>query len=132
MTKVTQSESPFEQFISETFDSEEGAAVALALRAYPAGIAMPHLVEYLEQNLGFRFDEPRRLTEKRLELRLRDLAARRIVRQSDRGFLYSADTSTERLMAELAVQFDTRRAELNRIIYSTTTKARRLAEAFRL
>jgi hypothetical protein len=129
---VAQSESSFEQFVSETFDAEEAVAVALALRAHSSPVSVTQLVEDLEQKMGFQFDEPRRLTEKRLELRLRDLATRQIVQRVGDHFAYRADRWTEGLMARVASEFETRRVELNRLIYSTTTKARRLAEAFRV
>jgi hypothetical protein len=127
----------FERFIADYFDSEEAVMIALALREADgrgAALGTGELLERLEHELGVVPTDQRRVAEKRIELRLRDLVTRGLVRLAAEGqYQYAgAEAGLTQQMDRLHVEFTTRRTDLNRLIYATISRARRLAEAFRL
>lgn len=126
-------DSRFEQFIADHFDSEEAVMIVLTLRkaarALTAGEVFDQLLRY-----GVDLAEERRLAEKRVELRMRDLAGHGLVRRETGGrFVYAtSEAATDELVDRLIVEFEQHRTDLNRLIYGSAARARRLAEAFRL
>ncbi len=130
---VVSSEVDFETFVADTFDAEEAVMIVLALRDGAAPLTVAEILGALEQNFKFRPVEDRRVVEKRIEIRMRDLVERAIIRSAgDRKFAYAADGETDGMVARVADLFASRPRELNQMIYSTHSRARRLAEAFRL
>lgn len=123
----------FEQFVADNFDSEEAVMIVLALKGVPP-LGIGDLLDRLERHFGAMPTDQRRVDEKRIELRLRDLAARKLVEVGDDDkYRYRADEAgLGELMDQLSTEFTTRRRDLNRLIYATASRARRLAEAFRL
>jgi hypothetical protein len=123
----------FEDFVTESFDSEEAVMIVLVLRAAGEPLTTDGLLDRLEQSYRIERDEPRRLAEKRIELRLRDLAARGLVdARADATFRYRAEGPLDTFVAKLADSFASDRAAVDRLIYSIAAKARRVAGAFRL
>jgi hypothetical protein len=123
----------FEQFIADSFDSEEAVMIVLALRKAERPLSAGEVLDELVRVFGLESSEERRLAEKRVELRMRDLAGRGLVhRENGSRFTYQpADAEVERLVDQTAAEFEARRSDLNRLIYGAASRARRLAEAFR-
>jgi hypothetical protein len=118
-----------ERFIASNFDSEEAVTIVLALRDVSRPLTIGELRDQLEPGAS----EDRRVAEKRLELRLRDLSGKLVLRDKDGRYRYAGqDSGVHELVGRIADEFANRRAELNRLIYSPASRARRLAEAFRL
>ncbi len=121
-----------ERFVAENFDSDEAVMLVLTLRR-AASFSLMELYDRLAADFGLFSGEDRRVAEKRLELRLRDLTARQLISATDGGrYRYSGDDAITLLVNRLDEIFRQKPSELNRIIYSRTARARRLAEAFRL
>ncbi|HEX7829379.1 MAG TPA: hypothetical protein VF787_06965 [Thermoanaerobaculia bacterium] len=130
---MSQPEKSFEQFIAESFDSEEAVMIVLVLRDSDVSLSAAHVAERLERDYGVAPEQSPRLGEKRVELRLRDLAARGLVDILADGYRYRGDEAgVDAHVVHAAELLAARRSDLNRLIYSTSARARRLAEAFRL
>ncbi|HEX7808966.1 MAG TPA: hypothetical protein VF608_09580 [Thermoanaerobaculia bacterium] len=130
---MSQPEKSFEQFIAESFDSEEAVMIVLVLRDSDVSLSAAHVAERLERDFGVAPEQSPRLGEKRVELRLRDLAARGLVDILADGYRYRGDEAgVDAHVAHASELLTARRSDLNRLIYSTSARARRLAEAFRL
>lgn len=130
---VVSSEIDFETFVADTFDAEEAVMIVLALRDGAAPLTVTEILAALERSFKFRPVEDRRVVEKRIEIRMRDLVERAIIRSAaDKKFEYAAAGETDAMVARVADLFHSRPRELNQLIYSTHSRARRLAEAFRL
>jgi hypothetical protein len=131
---VPPSNPSYEQFVAETFDSEEAVMIVSVLRSASRALSPGEVLDGLESEYGVRQEEPLRLAEKRVELRMRDLTRSGVVEQIPggdfryRGHEAGLDDSVERTIRQLTND----RAALNRLIYSTSSRARRLAEAFRI
>jgi hypothetical protein len=122
-----------DHFVIDTFDSEEAVMIVLLMREARAALSAATVLDRLQETYEFSREEPRRLAEKRIELRLLDLVQRGLVQTSDRQmFEYGATGAKDALVGKLAEAFAANRAGINRLIYSTSAKARRVAEAFRL
>jgi len=123
----------FAQFVADAFDSEESVMIMLVLRQ-AGGLTAGEVLDRLERDFHVEQTDQRRLAEKRVELRLRDLVARGVVKHGhDNRFSDRTDEAGLTELADrLALEFETRRSQLNRMIYATASRARRLAEAFRL
>jgi hypothetical protein len=123
----------FERFVADNFDSEETVMIVLALRGAPP-LGIGDLLDRLERHFGLLPTEQRRLDEKRIELRLRDLIARELVHLGADGKYRSRaeEAGLAEMIDRLSTEFTTSRRDLNRLIYATSSRARRLAEAFRL
>lgn len=125
----------FEQFVAETFDSEESVAVVLAVRGAGTSLTPAEVLERIEHELQLpaTVQAERPIAEKRIELRLRDLEARGIVtRAADRWSYAGVERGNDDDVARIAELFATSRRDVNRLIYSAASRARKLAEAFRL
>lgn len=121
----------FERFIADNFDSEEAVIVTLALRESRSALTAGEVLTRVELSAG-QASEDRRLAEKRIELRLRDLVERGLIAAEGNTYRYADDEAGRKAMMDrLMDAFTNRRGELNRIIYSSSARARRLAEAFR-
>lgn len=121
-----------EQFVTESFDSDEAVMLVLTLRRSQP-LTLGQLYDRLAAEFGVPGGEERRVVEKRLELRLRDLTARHLVGDDGYGrYRYSADDAIDELIARVETIFHQRPADLMRMIYSRSARARRLAEAFKL
>jgi hypothetical protein len=131
---MTDDDRELERFIGEHFDSEEAVTIVLALRRRRVALAAEEILEELERHFGLEVQLDRLIAAKRIELRLRDLIAKGLAERSAEGrFRYRGEEAgAEPMIARIAVELETRRATLNRIIYSAASRARRLAEAFRL
>jgi hypothetical protein len=123
----------YDRFVIDHFDSEEAVMIVLALRGQPP-LSPADIAETLEKTFHVGVGEDRRLTEKRVELRLRDLVSSELLeRTADGTYRYRGDErGVDEFVERMDAQFTTRRSELNRLIYSSYSRARKLAEAFRL
>jgi hypothetical protein len=128
------SDRELERFIGEHFDSEEAVMIVLALRLRGAPLPVTEILQEMEQTFGAVIAVDRLIAAKRIELRLRDLTANGLAEHLEDGaFRYRGEEAgLEPDVARVALAFDARRAWLNRVIYSAASRARRLAEAFRL
>jgi hypothetical protein len=123
----------FDSFIIDNFESEEAVMVMLVVRESDSGATPGEIQARLVAGYGADPSEQRRLAEKRIELRLRDLALSGLVeRGADGRFRFDRSNDKAGLIDRLAGVFASRRTELNRLIYSPAAAARRVAEAFRL
>jgi hypothetical protein len=122
-----------EQFVTENFDSDEAVMLVVTLRQSQQPLSLSELYDRLAAEFGILGDEERRVAEKRLELRLRDLAAHGLVGSDDAGrYRYTGDAAVNELVTRVEAMLRQRPADLIRIIYSRSARARRLAEAFKL
>ena len=126
--------SEFERFVVDTFDSEEAVMALLAVRSADEAVTPAQVREALVAQYGLDGSEERRVAEKRIELRLRDLAAAHLVEKgADGRFRFDkSDAQRVALVDRVAAEFASRRGELNRLLYSPAAVARRVAEAFKL
>ena len=128
-----------ERFIDEMFDSEESLTLVLALRS-DAGRewSSRELLDHLVAHSGLVLPSDVPLMEKRFEIRLRDLEAKGLVKVSgDRKeprFRYGAadGDAQDRCVVRVAGIYAIEPAGVSRIIYGMASRARTLAESFRL
>jgi hypothetical protein len=125
-------ESELEQFVTESFDSDEGVMLVVTLR-HAQALTISQLYDRIAADFGVFGGEERRVAEKRLELRLRDLAGRGLVGDDGGGrYRYIGAGAVDELVGRVETVFHQRPADLMRMIYSRSARARRLAEAFKL
>lgn len=107
--------------------------IVSVLKREGEALSPSQILEQLERRFRLEPEQPRRLAEKRVELRLRDLARFGLIQDAPGGaFRYAVREPDADGLVERAVgQLENDRASLNRLIYSSSSRARRLAEAFR-
>lgn len=129
---VDTADSEIERFIAQHFRSEEELTIVMALRGLAAPVTPGEVIERLRAEYAFA-DENTRVVQKRIELRMRDLESGHLVRRAGQTtFQYAADDSADAIIARISDVFRTRRKDIERMIYSPASSARRFAEAFRL
>lgn len=105
--------------------------IVLALRGLNAPATPDQVIDRLRAEHGFS-DDNTRIVQKRIELRMRDLESGHLVRRTGpTAFQYAADDSANAIIDRISDVFRTRRKDIERMIYSPGSAARRFAEAFR-
>ncbi len=125
-----------ERFIADNIESEESLFLLLALRSERRRWTLVALREYVGVALdpSITAEQPM-LVEKRFELRLRELERKGLVHVADEStsvFEYAVPARSEGLVDALVDAFSRDRFAVNRIIYGITSRARVLADSFRL
>lgn len=126
-----------ERFISDHFDSEESLLLVLALRSNPGrSWSVLDLLKYVNSAFGAGIESDDLLAQKRLELRLRDLESKDVVRRTRDlmpfSYTYAASPERDARIEAVGELFLRDKFAVNRVIYGVATRARVLADSFRL
>ena len=126
-----------EAFISENFDSEESLLLVLALRSdRDRRWSTSDLLRSLNETYyaGIQRDDVL-LALKRFELRLRELEQKGLaetLREPELSFRYGVSGRRDTQVGAVGALFAADRYAVNRVIYGVTSRARVLADSFRL